>query len=159
MGMGNFLNELEKRSEGSPLFEASDAMSVIEGASGDWWYVPTEPYFNRLMRVAIHEVSANSWEILYCKQGSPAELAQQAAAAGGADIEPEMNIDDSMNRIAFADDMISESVEGDAGVLKGWTVVEPTWKGEFGECLLRCVAIVQGDKAGAGADMAKFQQA
>ena len=149
MGMKNFLEQLERQSMESPLFEESDAMSVIQGSSGDWWYVPKDAYFNDLVRVAIHEVGEDDWEIYYCAMGS-----RSAAANPGAE-EVEF---ESINSVLYGDNNLNEEIEGDQAALKGW-VVKSKWAGDFGECLKRCVAVVQGDSASSGVgDINSFKQ-
>ena len=149
MGMENFLEELEKRSLDTPLFEESDAMSVVQGASGDWWYVPKDAYFNGLVRVAIHEASADNWEIYYCAIGARSAMANPDAT--------EVQLDHMINQVAMGKGL-NEEVEGDVQALKGWAV-KSQWAGNFGECLKKCVAIVQGKAAEGGVDVAQFKKA
>ena len=134
MSMKNFLDGLEKRAEGKPLFEATDAYEVVQaGGKKDWYYVPKQDFLNGILRVAVHEVSDDKWEIIYCAPGS---TASDKAKKGGKNLMANKEIEDFVN-------MLNEEVEGSPNTIKGWTV-KTKWDGSFEECLNKCIDLVQG---------------
>lgn len=128
--MKSFLESLEKNTSKQVLSE--DALEVVKGGKG-WYYVPKQSFLNGILRVAVHEVSEDSWEILYC---APESKATGKAKEGGKGLMAHKEIETYQT-------LLKEEVEGSPNALKGW-VPKTTWKGNFEECLKKCVDLVQG---------------
>ena len=145
MDMKKFMDTLEKNSSAKALFEQMDAMEAIKGSG--WYYVPKKSFLDGLLKVAVHEVGPDKWEILYC---SPASKAGAAAKAGAKKLMAGKEIERLQDLV-----VMNEEVEGDKAGLKGW-MVKRKWSGKFEDALKKCINLVQKKS---DADTSAFQKA
>jgi hypothetical protein len=149
MDFNKFIESLEDKATKSLFEDGADAFASISGKQG-WYYVPKKEFLNGLLKVAVHEVAPDKWEILYCAPGSK-ESAKSATAG------KKLMAQSKENDIQKYQRMLSEEVEGAPDTLKGWVVKEDaTWTGNFEGCLKKCVGLVQGE---AGAVPSQFKKA
>lgn len=131
MDINKLVEGLENRVN---LFEEADAYEAAKGA-GNWVYVPKKDFLNGLLKVAVAEKSADSWEILYC---APAAKGTEKGKEAGKKL-----MAGTEQEILRYQSLLSEEVEGAPEELKGWQV-KTKWSGNFEECLKKCVGLVQG---------------
>lgn len=132
MSMKKFLEALETNAGKKNLLN-EDALEVVKSGKG-WYYVPKQTFLGGLMKVAVHEVSDNKWEILYC---APESKISAGAKKGAEDLMAHKEIEHFQK-------LLSEEVEGSPNSLKGWAVKGKPWQGSFENCLKKCVDLVEG---------------
>lgn len=152
--MNKFLSELEKRAD---LFEAvkgkdfKDLATETGAKPDDWFYVAKKEFLDGLLKVGVHEISEDRWEILYCAPQTSAlattEKAMDDLMAAPEPEEAEPQAESRFRRKSLP--MLNETVEGDNSpqTLKSWYVAD-RWTGDFKTCLDKCIEIVQGKGAG-----------
>jgi hypothetical protein len=153
MDFNKFVESLEKKAGGS-LFEQGPgagagrivpADQVISDGAGGWFYVPKQTFLSKSMKVAVHEIDKDKWQIFYMAPLSGASEkartgAAKLAARGAAREEPETAVEEIQKYTR----MLNENIEGDAKALPNWFVKVKSPEMSFEDCIKTCVDLVKG---------------